>query len=158
MEVGVLKPNLLSTGKLENGDIGYFVTGLKEIEMCRVGDTVTLEKSEIQPLAGYKVVKPMVYAGIFCQEGNDFSELREAIHKLKLNDAALAFEPESSPVLGFGFRCGFLGLLHLEIISERLRREYNLDLVITVPSVAYKVVLKPGNKLNAQIRTEQIIR
>lgn len=157
LEVGVLKPNLLSTGKLENGDIGYLVTGLKDIQMCRVGDTVTLEKFQIEPLSGYKVIKPMVYAGIFCQEGNNFEELRESMNKLKLNDASLVFEPESSPVLGFGFRCGFLGLLHLEIITERLRREYNLDLVITVPSVAYKVVLKKGVKFHAKIRTEQII-
>jgi GTP-binding protein LepA len=157
LDVGVLKPELKTTGSLENGDIGYLITGLKEIELCRVGDTITLEKLEIKALSGYKEVKPMVYAGIFCQEGNDFSELREGINKLKLNDAALAFEPESSPVLGFGFRCGFLGLLHLEIITERLRREYNLDLVITVPSVAYKVTQKRGTKLDAKIRTEQIV-
>jgi len=159
LDCGILKPNLIPKDKLGAGEIGYVVTGLKEIEKCRVGDTITLlkERGKAQPLAGYKEVKPMVYAGIFCQEGNEYSELREAIGKLKLNDAALAYEPENSPVLGFGFRCGFLGMLHLEIFQERLRREFDLDLVVTVPSVAYKVVLKPGAKFPKGVKTEQIL-
>ena len=120
LDVGVLKPKLLPTGILKTAEIGYVITGLKEIENCRVGDTITLlkYKGEVERLAGYKQVKPMVFAGIFCREGNEYSELREAIGKLKLNDAALIYEPENSPVLGFGFRCGFLGMLHLEIFQE----------------------------------------
>jgi len=159
LDVGVLKPQLTSTGILKDAEIGYIITGFKEIENCRVGDTITLfkEKDNVEILAGYKQAKPMVYAGIFCKEGNEYSELREAIGKLKLNDAALVYEPEKSPVLGFGFRCGFLGMLHLEIFQERLFREFNLDLVITVPSVAYKVVLKGQQKFPVGIKKEQII-
>jgi GTP-binding protein LepA len=144
LEVGYFKPQFVPTDKLSAGEIGYIVTGLKEIEKCRVGDTVTnLEFREaISILPGYKEVKPMVFAGIFCKEGNDFPKLREAILKLKLNDAALTFEPEQSKALGFGFRCGLLGLLHLEILEERIRREYNLDVIITVPSVAYRITKK----------------
>ncbi|OGF31224.1 elongation factor 4 [Candidatus Falkowbacteria bacterium RIFOXYD2_FULL_35_9] len=155
LEAGVLKPQLKSTGCLKAGEIGYIITGLKEIEKCRVGDTITLKKSHVQPLAGYKDVKPMVYAGIFCEEGSDYNDLREAINKLKLNDASLMFEPENSPVLGFGFRCGFLGLLHLEIFTERLRREFNLEIVITTPSVAYRVHQKAGTKIDTDIKKEQ---
>ena len=158
LDVGVLKPDLTSTKDIKAGEVGYFVTGLKEIEMCRVGDTLTVKKNgATDPLMGYKDVKPMVYAGIFCEEGSDYKDLRDAINKLKLNDAALDYEPENSPVLGFGFRCGFLGLLHLEIFTERLRREYNLEIVITVPSVAYKVVQQPGTKISTGIKTEQKI-
>ncbi|MBI5254416.1 elongation factor 4 [Candidatus Falkowbacteria bacterium] len=162
LDCGILKPKQFSTGKLSAGEIGYVVTGLKELEKCRVGDTLTKSeilnsKSEILPLPGYKEVKPMVYAGIFCEEGNEYNELREAIAKLKLNDAALVYEPESSPVLGFGFRCGFLGLLHLEIFQERLRREFNLAIIVTVPSVAYKVALKKGNKFPPNLKKNQIL-
>jgi GTP-binding protein LepA len=192
LEVGVLKPKLNLTSSLSAGEIGYIVTGLKEIGKCRVGDTVTKasayakatadkqnsklkhqnsltssslispvslvhSEDKVEPLPGYKEVKPMVYAGIFCAEGNEYEELREAIGKLKLNDAALVYEPEGSPVLGLGFRCGFLGMLHLEIFQERLRREFDLDLVVTVPSVAYKVVLKPGSKFPASVKKEQIV-
>jgi GTP-binding protein LepA len=159
LDCGILQPGLVSTGKLEPGRIGYVVTGLKEIEKCRVGDTITLveAKDKVSPLPGYKEVKPMVYAGIFCEEGNEYNELREAIAKLKLNDAALVYEPENSPVLGFGFRCGFLGLLHLEIFQERLRREFNLDIIVTVPSVAYKVTMKKGNKMPVNLKKSQIL-
>jgi GTP-binding protein LepA len=158
LDAGVLKPKLVPTGILQTAEIGYVVTGLKAIEDCRVGDTITLlkNKNEVARLPGYKQVKPMVFAGVFCREGNEYSELREGIGKLKLNDAALMYEPESSPVLGFGFRCGFLGMLHLEIFQERLFREFNLDLVVTVPSVAYKVVLK-GGKFPVGLKKEQII-
>ncbi len=157
LEVGHLKPNLKPSANLSAGEIGYIVTGLKDIEKCRVGDTITLKNNKAKPLPGYKEVRPMVFAGIFCKEGNDFARLREAIGKLKLNDSALMFEPEHSIALGFGFRCGFLGLLHLEIFQERLAREYDMDLVVTVPSVAYKVTLKPGVKIDAKIKKEQIL-
>ncbi|MDD5341574.1 MAG: translation elongation factor 4 [Patescibacteria group bacterium] len=142
LDVGVLKPKMDSRENLEAGDIGYIVSGLKEVELCRVGDTITFREAKVEQLPGYKEVRPMVFAGIFCKEGSEFNKLREAIAKLKLNDASLFFEPEHSTALGFGFRCGFLGLLHLEIFQERLKREFNLDLVVTVPSVAYKVTLK----------------
>ncbi len=145
-EVGYFMPETVKAGKLRKGEIGYVVSGLKQITDCRVGDTLTdlLDKSEKTDygslaLSGYREVKPMVFAGIYCKEGSDFEHLRDSLIKLKLTDAALTFEPENSPALGFGFRCGFLGLLHLEIITERLKREYDLDLIVTVPSVAYKV-------------------
>jgi len=158
LDCGIFKPDYVSTGELKPGEIGYIVTGFKQVADCRVGDTVTVARgisdfSVIEPLPGYKEVKPMVFAGIFPREGNDFKELREAMEKLKLNDAALAYEPERSDALGFGFRCGFLGLLHLEVFQERLRREYNLDLIVTVPSVAYRVVKNNGEDLI--IRTPQ---
>ncbi len=144
LEVGFFNPKFVKTPKLSSGEIGYIVTGLKEIEYCRVGDTITIQGNTVELLEGYKEVKPMVFAGLFCKEGDQYSKLREAIEKLKLNDAALTYELESSQALGFGFRCGFLGLLHLEVIQERLRREYGLELVVTVPSVAYKVTKSNG--------------
>ncbi len=144
LEVGYFNPKLYKTGELTAGEIGYIVTGLREVAQCKVGDTIILRNSDSKPLPGYKEVKPMVFAGFFCKDGSDFGRLREAIEKLKLNDAALSYEPENSPALGFGFRCGFLGLLHLEIIQERLRREFDLDLVVTVPSVAFRVKFKSG--------------
>ncbi|MDD4271892.1 MAG: translation elongation factor 4 [Patescibacteria group bacterium] len=155
LDVGIFKPEYKSTGELKTGEIGYIVTGFKDVSECRVGDTVAWLKSEnqIMPLKGYNEVKPMVFAGVFPHEGNEFDELREAISKLKLNDAALIYEPEHSEALGFGFRCGFLGLLHLEIFQERLRREYNLSLTVTIPSVAYMVYKKNGD--NAIIRSPQ---
>ncbi len=146
LDVGIFKPEYKSTGELKTGEIGYIVTGFKDVSECRVGDTVAWLRSEndTKPLRGYNEVKPMVFAGVFPHEGNEFEELREAISKLKLNDAALIYEPEHSEALGFGFRCGFLGLLHLEIFQERLSREYNLSLTVTIPSVAYKVFKKNG--------------
>ncbi|MEK7167859.1 MAG: translation elongation factor 4 [Patescibacteria group bacterium] len=146
LEVGHFTPKYQKDPELSSGEVGYIVTGLREVSQCKVGDTITLISEQVDPLPGYKEVKPMVYAGIFCKEGNDFPHLREAIEKLKLNDAALSYEPENSQALGFGFRCGFLGLLHLEIFQERLRREFNLDLVVTTPSVAYKVFFKNGKQ------------
>lgn len=141
LEVGHFAPKLVADPMLGAGEIGYIVTGQKDVKAVRVGDTITAGShlKTIQPLPGYKEIKPMVFAGIFAKSGQ-VEELREAIEKLKLNDASLVFEPEHSQALGFGFRCGFLGLLHLEIFSERLRREYNLDLIITTPSVGYLVV------------------
>jgi GTP-binding protein LepA len=147
LEVGVFRPHLVKKDILETGEIGYIVTGFRQVEECRVGDTVTTKHEHAQkPLAGYKEVKPMVFAGIFCKEGSDFEKLREAIGKLKLNDAALTYEPENSKALGFGFRCGFLGLLHLDIVQERLSREYGMDLIVTVPSVAYKIFFRDGQQ------------
>jgi len=137
LEVGTFRPQMLPAEELLAGDIGYIVTGLKEVAECRVGDTVGQVGSK--PLQGYREAKPMVFAGLFCKEGDEYSQLREALGKLKLNDAALTYEAEHSPALGYGFRCGFLGMLHLDIVQERLKREYNLDLMITVPSVAYQV-------------------
>lgn len=155
LDVGVFKPDYKSTGELKTGEIGYIVTGFKNVSECRVGDTVICQKDSdtAKPLKGYNEVKPMVFAGIFPREGNEFEELREAIEKLKLNDAALSYEPEHSDALGFGFRCGFLGILHLEIFQERLKREYNLDLIVTMPSVAYNVLKKNGEEMI--IRTPQ---
>ncbi|MBU1131403.1 translation elongation factor 4 [Patescibacteria group bacterium] len=147
LEVGFFNPDYQKLDKLSAGEIGYMVTGLKNLEEVRVGDTISSVKDQAKPLLGYKEVKPMVFAGIFCQEGDEYHELREAIEKLKLNDASLFYEPENSPALGIGFRCGFLGLLHLEIFQERLKREYNLDLVITTPSVAYKINKKDGQEI-----------
>jgi GTP-binding protein LepA len=155
LDVGILKPDYFSTAHLKPGEIGYIITGFKSVTECRVGDTITLARDakDMEPLKGYTEVKPMVFAGIFPQEGNEYESLRDAIDKLKLNDSALVYEPEHSDALGFGYRCGFLGILHLEIFQERLRREYGLDLVVTVPSVAYKIYQKNGD--NIIIRTPQ---
>ncbi|MGH8937566.1 MAG: translation elongation factor 4 [Acidimicrobiia bacterium] len=145
-EVGVLTPRAVPVAALGPGEVGYLITGAKEIERLRVGDTVMrADRRAAAPLAGYREPKPMVYSGLFPSEGDDFGHLREALEKLRLNDSALAFEPETSRALGFGFRCGFLGLLHMEIVRERLEREYALDLVATAPSVAYRVVLSDGS-------------
>lgn len=145
LEVGIFKPKMNRKEILNAGEIGYIVTGFKDVEAARVGDTVTLEKNPaLEPVPGYKTLQPMVYAGVFIKEGSEYKHLREAIGKLKLNDAALSYEPEHSPALGFGFRCGFLGLLHLDIVQERLRREYDLDVIVTVPSVAYRITFTNG--------------
>jgi len=153
LDVGVFKPDYKPTGELKTGEIGYVVTGFKEVGEAKVGDTITGDappRRAAEPLTGYEEMKPMVFAGVFPKEGNEFEELREAVAKLKLNDASLVYEPERSEALGFGFRCGFLGLLHLEIFQERLRREYNLDLIVTMPSVAYKVLKKSGEELTVR--------
>ncbi len=146
LEVGYFKPKFVKQDELTSGEIGYIVTGLKEISHARVGDTITLVGNESTALEGYKEIQSMVFAGFFCKEGDDYSKLRAALEKLKLNDAALSYEPENSPALGFGFRCGFLGLLHLEVIQERLSREFDLDLIITVPAVAYEVTFSDGTE------------
>src|SRR5262245_18655670 len=125
---------------LSAGEVGYVITGLKEVSELRVGDTLTSERvAAAEPLPGYKDGKPMVFAGLFPTDSDDYPELRDALEKLKLNDAALFYEPETSQALGFGFRCGFLGLLHMEIVRERLEREFDLDLLVTAPNVAYRV-------------------
>ncbi len=145
LELGYYTPKFTPALMLKSGEIGYIVTGLKEVRDCRVGDTVTslaaLEKNKnLSQLPGYKEVKPMVFAGIFPKEGDRYQDLREAVDKLKLNDSALYYEPEHSQALGFGFRCGFLGMLHLDIFQERLSREHDIEVIITVPSVAYKII------------------
>lgn len=147
LEVGRFSPKRVATDELRAGEIGYVVTGLKDVRSVRVGDTIAEIGTALTPLPGYREVKPMVFAGMFCQAGDQYPKLREALDKLRLNDAALTFEPEHSPALGFGFRCGFLGLLHLDIVQERLKREFGLALVVTVPSVAYQVVNHDGTKL-----------
>ena len=146
LEVGYLTPQLIEDVSLETGGIGYIVTGLKEITQVRVGDTIALRsRSEgTERLPGYKLVHPMVYAGIFPKEGDGYGKLRDAMEKLRLNDASLAYEPEQSTALGFGFRCGLLGMLHLEIVQERLRREHGLEVVVTTPSVAYELTRRDG--------------
>jgi GTP-binding protein LepA len=146
IEIGYFIPELKKSEKLLAGQIGYIATGFKSVEDCRVGDTITQEKfrDEVHPLPGYKEVRPMVYASLYPKEGEDYNFMRDALGKLKLNDAAFTFEPESNQALGRGFRCGFLGLLHLEIVQERLKREFEIDPVITTPSVVYEV--KIGSK------------
>jgi GTP-binding protein LepA len=139
-EIGVMSPVMRPVDKLSAGEVGYVITGLKEVSELRVGDTLTSERGgAAEPLPGYKEVKPMVFAGLFPTDSDDYPELRDALEKLKLNDAALFYEPETSLALGFGFRCGFLGLLHMEIVRERLEREFDLDLLVTAPNVAYRV-------------------
>jgi len=139
-ELGFFSPTMRSSGSLSAGEVGYVITGLKDVSKLRVGDTLTSERrSATEPLPGYKDVKPMVFAGLFPTDSDDYPELRDALERLKLNDAALFYEPETSQALGFGFRCGFLGLLHMEIVRERLEREFDLDLLVTAPNVAYRV-------------------
>ena len=149
IDVGTMEPFGLKKGDvLEAGDVGYITASIKAIGDTRVGDTVTLASNPAdEPLDGFREVHPMVYAGIYPADGARYGDLREALEKLQLNDASLVFEPETSVALGFGFRCGFLGLLHMEIIEERLEREFNLDLITTAPSVIYKVELKNGETL-----------
>ena len=139
-EIGAMSPAMRPLEELSAGEVGYVITGLKEVSELRVGDTLTTEaRPAAKPLPGYKDVKPMVFAGLFPTDSDDYPELRDALEKLKLNDAALFYEPETSQALGFGFRCGFLGLLHMEIVRERLEREFDLDLLVTAPNVAYRV-------------------
>jgi len=139
-ELGFMAPARTPMDRLEAGEVGYVITGLKDVSRLRVGDTLTLqERPAAEPLPGYKDVKPMVFAGLFPTDSDDYPELRDALEKLKLNDGALFYEPETSQALGFGFRCGFLGLLHMEIVRERLEREFDLDLLVTAPNVAYRV-------------------
>ena len=139
-ELGFFSPTRRPSRTLEAGEVGYVITGLKDVSRLRVGDTLTSEsRPAAEPLPGYKDVKPMVFAGLFPTDSDDYPELRDALEKLKLNDAALFYEPETSQALGFGFRCGFLGLLHMEIVRERLEREFDLDLLVTAPNVAYRV-------------------
>src|SRR5512138_105352 len=142
VEVGFFDPAMHPVDQLNAGDVGYVATGLKTVRECRVGDTFTIAARPADAaLPGYRKAKPMVFAGIYPVEGEDYGNLREALDKLQLNDASLQFEPETSQALNFGFRCGFLGLFHMEIIQERLEREYDLDIVVTAPSVEYEIEL-----------------
>ena len=144
-ELGVLSPAREPMPALSAGEVGYVITGLKDVSRLRVGDTLTSRRGgATAPLPGYKDVKPMVFAGIFPTDSDEYPELRDALERLKLNDASLSYEPETSQALGFGFRCGFLGLLHMEIVRERLEREFDLDLLITAPSVAYRATARDG--------------
>jgi GTP-binding protein LepA len=144
-EPGFFSPTMRAADTLTAGEVGYVVTGLKDVSRLRVGDTLTAEgNAAAEPLPGYKDVKPMVFAGLFPTDSDAYPELRDALERLKLNDAALFYEPETSNALGFGFRCGFLGLLHMEIVRERLEREFDLDLLVTAPNVAYRVETKTG--------------
>ncbi len=150
-EVGVRRPAPQRTGRLGPGEVGWLITGVKDIDMIRVGDTIThADDASRERLPGYAEPKPMVFSGLFPTDGDDFERLREALDKLRLNDSSLTFQPETSRALGFGFRCGFLGLLHMEIVRERLEREYDLELVSTAPSVAYLANLVDGSQLAVQ--------
>ncbi|HZR96678.1 MAG TPA: translation elongation factor 4 [Gaiellaceae bacterium] len=145
-ELGFFSPAMTPVESLTAGEVGYVVTGLKDVSTLRVGDTITsVARPASTPLPGYKDVKPMVFAGLFPTDSDDYPELRDALERLKLNDAALFYEPETSQALGFGFRCGFLGLLHMEIVRERLEREFDLDLLVTAPTVAYRVLERNGD-------------
>ncbi|HHU70032.1 MAG TPA: elongation factor 4 [Thermoanaerobacterales bacterium] len=144
-EVGIFNPEMLEIQELKAGEVGYLAAGIKDVKNIRIGDTITeAENSATEPLPGYKKINPMVFCGIYPADGGDYESVKEALEKLQLNDASLIFEPETSAALGFGFRCGFLGLLHMEIIQERLEREFNLNLVTTAPSVIYEIEKNSG--------------
>jgi len=147
LEVGVISPEPVKTASVSVGEVGYVITGVKDVRQSRVGDTVTSQaRPAAQPLGGYRHPNPMVFAGLYPIDGDDYPALRDALDKLQLNDAALAYEPETSGALGFGFRCGFLGLLHMEIVRERLERESGIDLISTAPNVVYRVVMEDGSE------------
>lgn len=155
LEIGYMKPKFVPKDSLQTGEIGYIVTGLKDVSGARVGDTVALASDKnVEPLEGYKTVQPFVFAGIYTTEGDDYPMLREALGKLALSDSSLAYEPETSSALGFGFRCGFLGLLHMDIVKERLEREFDLDLIVTTPSVSYEVVKNDSEVLSINSPSE----
>ena len=154
-EIGIMAPDPTPMPELETGEVGYLISGIKEVRLAKVGDTVTTRNNrDAEPLPGYREPKPMVFAGIYPVEGDDFPLLRDALDKLQLNDAALVYEPESSTALGFGFRCGFLGLLHMEIVRERLEREFDLSLIATAPSVGYEIVLTSGQRIEVHNPTD----
>ncbi len=144
-EIGVMTPSLQPIPRLDAGEVGFIVTGIKDVSEVRVGDTFThLRGGATEPLPGYLDVKPMVFAGLFPTDADGYQDLRDALDKLRLNDASLVYEPETSQALGFGFRCGFLGLLHMDVVRERLEREFDLDLLVTTPNVAYEVLTTHG--------------
>ena len=148
LEVGVFRPAFSRTKGLSAGEVGYVATGLKTVRDCQVGDTLTCDDAPAsEPLPGYRPAKPMVFAGLYPANAEEFALLRDALEKLHLNDAALHYEPESSVALGPGFRCGFLGLLHMDIVQERLEREYDLDILVTAPSVEYRVIKTDGEEV-----------
>ena len=150
-EVGVFTPKSFQKSSLSAGEVGFIIAGIKELTSAKVGDTVTLaDRPAVEALPGFKEVKPQVFAGLYPVESNQFEALRSALEKLRLNDASLQFEPENSTALGFGFRCGFLGLLHMEIVQERLEREYDMDLITTAPTVIYELLLKSGEVIQIE--------
>ncbi|MGA9192203.1 MAG: translation elongation factor 4 [Anaerolineales bacterium] len=145
IELGVFSPGMRVVDRLSTGEVGYIATGLKSVQECRVGDTITLESNQAAaPLPGYRHPKPMVFAGFYPVDGEDYQDLKDALEKLQLNDASLIFDPETSQALNFGFRCGFLGMFHMDIIQERLEREFDIDLIATAPSVEYEVLMRDG--------------
>ena len=145
LEVGIVSPEPKATEGLGVGEVGYLITGVKDVRQSKVGDTVTSARhGAVEALTGYREPRPMVYSGLYPVDGSDYPNLRDALERLQLNDAALVWEPETSVALGFGFRCGFLGLLHMEITRERLEREFDLDLISTSPNVVYRVVGEDG--------------
>jgi len=155
LEIGVISPEPTPSQGLGIGEVGYLITGVKDVRQSKVGDTVTTARhGATEPLAGYTEPKPMVFSGLYPLDGGDYPDLREALDKLKLSDASLVYEPETSVALGFGFRCGFLGLLHLEIVRERLEREFGVDLIATAPSVVYRVVLDDGSEIEVMNPSE----
>lgn len=150
-EVGFFAPDMKEKDELSSGEVGYIISGIKDVRNCRVGDTITLKNNKAEKaLPGYQKVQPMVFSGLYPTDNADYEVLKEALEKLQLNDASFTFEPETSEALGFGFRCGFLGLLHMEVIQERLEREYDLDLVITAPSVEYQITTEDGEELEIE--------
>jgi GTP-binding protein LepA len=147
-DIGFFTPAMTPVGQLAAGEVGYLITGIKEVTLLRVGDTLTTRANPAaEPLPGYKEIKPMVFCGLFPMDGEDYPDFRDALEKLTLNDAALSWEPETSDALGFGFRCGFLGLLHMDIVRERLEREYDLELMATMPSVSFEVTMTDGAEI-----------
>ena len=162
IEIGYFSPGLKPVNELETGDVGYVATGLKTVSECHVGDTITSTiRPAVEAWPGYRQAKPMVFAGIYPVDGENYADLRESLEKLQLNDASLIYQPETSQALNFGFRCGFLGLFHMEIIQERLEREYDLDIVVTAPSVEYEILMRSGELLRidspAQLPPEDLI-
>src|SRR5687768_3043833 len=154
-EIGYFGPQMTPVDSLRAGEVGYLITGIKDVSQLRVGDTLTTKGNPAtEPLPGYREIKPMVFCGLFPVETNQFPDLRDALEKLELNDAALTWEPETSEALGFGFRCGFLGLLHMDIVRERLEREYDLELLATTPTVEYEVTLADGREVRVHSPTE----
>jgi GTP-binding protein LepA len=163
VEIGFFTPAMQPADAIEVGEVGYIATGLKTVQECRVGDTITVAAGgAVEPLPGYEKVKPMVFAGIYPTNNDDYGNLRDSLEKLQLNDASLVYEPETSQALNFGFRCGFLGLFHMEIVQERLEREYDLDILATAPSVEYQVLKHDGELLvidsPAQLPDESLIK
>jgi GTP-binding protein LepA len=150
-QVGIFTPKAKATDGLAAGEVGFVIAGIKELKAARVGDTLTLtDRPATEPLPGFKEIKPQVFAGLYPVDSSEYDALRDALEKLHLNDASLRFEPESSQALGFGFRCGFLGLLHLDIVQERLEREYGMELITTAPTVVYQVVLRDGSVIEIE--------
>jgi GTP-binding protein LepA len=150
-QVGVFTPKSVKRERLSAGEVGFIISGIKELDAAKVGDTITLaDRPAAEPLPGFKEIKPQVFAGLYPVEPNEYDALRESLEKLKLNDASLQFEPEVSQALGFGFRCGFLGLLHMEIVQERLEREFDMDLITTAPTVVYEVLMKDGTIVHVE--------